>query len=146
MWRTTGAVVGASDAGAHLDFLATFNYSTALLGKAVREYGVIPLEEAVYRISGEQADLYGLRDRGRLVPGAHADVVVFDPDTVGPEPIVSREDLPGGSWRLYGGATGIDRVLVAGEEVVRRGELTDARPGTVLRSGHDTDTVTIPAG
>jgi len=146
VWRDDRAIIGASDAGAHLDFLATFNYATALLGNAVRDYGVIPLEEAVYRISGEQADLYGLRDRGRLVAGAHADIVVFDPETVGPEPIVSREDLPGGGWRLYGGATGIERVLVAGQEVVRGGELTDARPGTVLRSGRDTATVTVPGG
>ena len=146
VWRDDRAIIGASDAGAHLDFLATFNYATALLGNAVREYGVIPLEEAVYRISGEQADLYGLRDRGRLLEGAHADVVVFDPETVGPEPIVSKEDLPGGGWRLFGGATGIERVLVGGQEVVRGGELTDARPGTVLRSGRDTDTVTVPAG
>ncbi len=84
------------------------------------------------------ARLYGLVDRGRLVEGAHADIVVIDPEQVGPEPVVSRVDLPAGGWRLYGGATGIDHVLVNGVEVVTDGVIGDARPGTVLRSGRDT--------
>jgi N-acyl-D-aspartate/D-glutamate deacylase len=142
VWRDERAVVGASDAGAHLDFLATFNYSTVLLGQPVRERGLIPIEEAVRLLTDVPARLYGLKARGRLAEGWHADVVVIDPETVGAQPVRMRFDLPTGAPRLYGGADGIDHVLVNGTEIVDHGEFTDARPGTLLRSGRDTETVT----
>jgi len=143
VWRDPRAIIGASDAGAHLDFLATFNYPTILLRRAVVDLGLLSWEEAVALMTDAPARLYGLVDRGRLVEGAHADVVVVDPDRVGPEPVVSRVDLPAGGWRLYGGATGIDHVLVNGVEVVTDGTIGEARPGTVLRSGRDTVAVSV---
>jgi N-acyl-D-aspartate/D-glutamate deacylase len=142
VWRDGRAVVGASDAGAHLDFLATFNYSTMLLGKPVRERGLLPIEEAVHLLTDIPARLYGVKERGRLADGWRADVTVIDPDTVGAQPVRMRFDLPTGAPRLYGGADGIDHVLVNGVEIVDHGEFTDARPGTLLRSGRDTETVT----
>ncbi|GIT46992.1 MAG: hypothetical protein Ct9H300mP12_15770 [Acidimicrobiales bacterium] len=84
-----------------------------------------------------QADLYGLVDRGRLVEGAHADVVLIDEATVESDPVSMRPDLPGGAARLYAGATGVDDVLVGGVPVVASGAFTDHRPGRVLRSGTD---------
>lgn len=138
VWRDDRALIGASDAGAHLDLLATFNYTTAMLSKAVREHEVLGLEEAVHLITQAPARLYGMVDRGVLRAGAHADVVVFDPATVAPGPVQTRNDLPTGAGRVYGEATGIDHVLVAGEEIVTGSEFTDARPGHVLRSGTDT--------
>ena len=146
VWRDSRAVVGASDAGAHLDFLATFNYSTVLLGQPVRERGLMPIEEAVRLLTDVPARLYGLKERGRLTEGWHADVVVIDPETVGAQPVRMRFDLPTGAPRLYGGADGIDHVLVNGTEIVDHGEFTDARPGTLLRSGRDSQTVTVPGG
>jgi N-acyl-D-aspartate/D-glutamate deacylase len=146
VWRDGRAIVGASDAGAHLDFLATFNYSTALLGKAVRQRGLLPIEEAVHLLTDVPARLYGLRERGRLAPGWHADVVVLDPETIAPAEVRMRFDLPAGAPRLFGGAEGIDHVLVNGNEIVDHGEFTDARPGTLLRSGRDTDTVEAGRG
>jgi N-acyl-D-aspartate/D-glutamate deacylase len=146
VWRDGRAVIGASDAGAHLDFLATFNYSTALLGAAVRERGLLPIEEAVHLLTDVPARLYGLRERGRLQEGWHADIVVIDPSTVGPHPVRMRFDLPTGAPRLFGAADGIDHVLVNGTEIVDHGEFTDARPGTLLRSGRDTETVPVPGG
>jgi N-acyl-D-aspartate/D-glutamate deacylase len=146
VWRDKRAIVGASDAGAHLDFLATFNYSSALLGKAVRERGLLPIEEAVQMLTDTPARLYGIRDRGRLQPGYFADVVVIDPTTVGPGEVRMRFDLPGGAPRLFGDAIGIEHVLVNGAEIVDHGEFTDARPGTLLRSGRDTETVTAAGG
>ena len=143
VWRDPRSIIGASDAGAHLDFLATFNYPTVLLRRAVVELELLSWEEAVALMTDAPARLYGLTDRGRLVPGAHADVVVIDPERVGPEPIVSRTDLPAGGWRLYGGATGVDHVLVNGREVVTDGVIGDDRPGTVLRSGRDTAAVKV---
>jgi N-acyl-D-aspartate/D-glutamate deacylase len=146
VWRDKRAIVGASDAGAHLDFLATFNYSTVLLGGPVRQRKLMPIEEAVHLLTDVPARLYGVKERGRLVEGWFADVVVIDPETVGAQPVRMRFDLPTGAPRLYGGADGIDHVLVNGTEIVDHGEFTDARPGTLFRSGRDTETVTVPGG
>jgi N-acyl-D-aspartate/D-glutamate deacylase len=146
VWRDERAIVGASDAGAHLDFLATFNYATALLGKAVRQRELMTMEEAIRLLTDVPARLYGLRERGRLETGWRADVVVLDPTTIGPAEVRMRFDLPGGAPRLYGEAHGIDHVLVNGSEIVDHGAFTDARPGTLLRSGRDTETVTVPGG
>jgi N-acyl-D-aspartate/D-glutamate deacylase len=145
-WRDPRAVIGASDAGAHLDFLATFNYATVLLAEPVRKRGLLPIEEAVRLLTDVPARLYGLKERGRLQTGWHADVVVIDPETIDTEPVRMRFDLPTGAPRLYGNAVGIDHVLVNGTEIVDHGEFTDARPGTVLRSGRDTETVSVPGG
>jgi N-acyl-D-aspartate/D-glutamate deacylase len=142
VWRDPRAIVGASDAGAHLDMIDSFSFSTTLLAKAVREHELMAIEEAVAHLTSRPADLYGLRDRGRLVDGAHADVVVFDPTTVGPGPVHTRFDLPGGAGRVYGGAVGIEHVLVNGQRCVHGAELLSARPGSLLRSGRDTVTVT----
>ncbi len=143
VWRDGRTLVGASDAGAHLDMIDSFGYATTLLAKAVREHGLLPIEEAVALLAAAPADLYGLVDRGRLVEGARADLVVFDPDTVGPAPVETRFDLPGGAGRVYGGAVGVGHVLVNGVPVVDGGQLLDARPGTLLRSGVDTRTVAV---
>ena len=142
VWRDGHAVVGASDTGAHLDFLATFNYSTMLLGHPVRERGLLPIEEAIHLLTDVPARLYGVKERGRLADGWLADITIIDPETVGAHPVRMRFDLPTGAPRLYGGADGIDHVLVNGVEIVDHGEFTDARPGTLLRSGRDTETVT----
>jgi N-acyl-D-aspartate/D-glutamate deacylase len=141
IWRDGRAVVGASDAGAHLDMLSTFTYSTSML-RACRERALMGLEEAVHLLTDRQARLYGLRDRGRIAEGWFADLVIFDEARVAPEPVVWRNDLPAGAGRLYAGAEGIEHVLVNGTEIVRKSELTGERPGSLLRSGRDTDTVT----
>jgi N-acyl-D-aspartate/D-glutamate deacylase len=140
VWRDERAVVGASDAGAHLDMLSTFNFSTSML-EGVREHELMPLEEAVHFLTDVPARLYGLRERGRIAEGWHADVVVFDADSIGPGPVEWRNDMPAGAGRLYGGAVGIEHVLVNGTEIVDGTEVTGATPGVVFRSGRDTDTV-----
>ncbi|HSS09101.1 MAG TPA: amidohydrolase family protein [Acidimicrobiales bacterium] len=140
VWQDERAVIGASDAGAHLDMLSTFNYTSVLLEEGVRNHQLLSLEAAIRLITDVPARLYGLRDRGRLAEGAAADVVILDEDTVASAPVHTRTDLPGGAARLYAGAIGIDHVLVNGVEIVGGGSLTDARPGTLLRSGRDTYT------
>jgi N-acyl-D-aspartate/D-glutamate deacylase len=142
VWRDPRAVIGASDAGAHLDLLATFNYVPILLGEGVRRRQLLALEEAVRLVTDVPARLYGLTGRGRVAEGWQADLVVFDPDTIAARPIETRVDLPGGAARLYGEADGIHHVFVNGTELVHEGHLTDARPGRLLRSGRDTETVT----
>jgi N-acyl-D-aspartate/D-glutamate deacylase len=143
IWRDPRSLIGASDAGAHLDMIAAFRYSTGFLQEAVREQGLLPLEEAVHKLTAAPARLYGVRDRGVLREGAHADVVVFDPATVGATEVGTRFDLPGGAGRLYADATGIHDVLVAGQQIAIDGEYTGVRPGRVLRSGTDTRTPTL---
>ena len=144
VWSDPRTVIGASDAGAHLDMIDTFTCSTSLLGPAVRDKGLLPLEEAVHQITDVPACLYGLRGRGRISEGWRADLVVFDAERIGPGPLHTRYDLPAGAGRLYAEAEGIDCVLVNGVEVVRGKEFTDARPGTILRSGRHTETVEVP--
>jgi N-acyl-D-aspartate/D-glutamate deacylase len=146
VWRDPRTIIGASDAGAHLDMIDTFTCSTSLLGPAVREKELLSWEEAIHQLTQIPAELYGIVDRGLLAEGMHADVVVFDPERVGPGPVHVKHDLPAGAARLYAEADGIEHVLVNGVEVVRGKEFTDARPGTLLRSGRDTETVPVPAG
>jgi N-acyl-D-aspartate/D-glutamate deacylase len=86
---------------------------------------------------------YGLAHRGRVTPGWFADVVVFDPDEAGSRATELRRDLPGGGERLCAGSRGIGHVFVGGREVITDGADTGERPGRVLRSGHDTETVTL---
>jgi len=138
VWRDGRAIVGASDAGAHLDMIDSYSYATTLLGRAVRERRLLPLPEAIALLTDVPARLYGLKQRGRVTPGWHADLVILDPERIGPGPVHTRFDLPGGAGRLYGEAEGIEHVLVNGVEAVRHGAFLDARPGTLLRSGRDT--------
>jgi N-acyl-D-aspartate/D-glutamate deacylase len=144
LWRDDRTVIGASDAGAHLDLIDTFAQTTQVLGNGVRRRGLLGLEEAVRQLTDVPARLYGLRERGRLLEGWRADVVVFDPATIDTGPVYTRFDLPTGAGRLYADALGIDAVLVNGVPIVRHGEPTGALPGTVLRSGRDTQSVAVP--
>jgi len=145
-WTDPRTIVGASDAGAHLDMINTFAYSTALLGPAVRERSLMTLEEAIHQLTDVPARHYGIRERGRLAIGWHADVTVFDPDEVGLGELYTRNDLPQDEMRLYADAFGIERVFVNGTEIVRDGELTGAHPGAIIRSGRDCDTIEVPGG
>ncbi len=152
-WKARGeilldprVVVGASDAGAHLDIGTAFAYSTKLLAEGVRERGIMTLEQAVQQLAQVPARLYGFKDRGELREGMAADLVVFDAERVDRGPVESRADLPGGASRLYAEALGVDAVVVAGVDVVRNGKLTGERPGRILRSGRDTVTVNLPGG
>ncbi len=138
IWRDPRAVVGASDAGAHLDLFLSANYATHMLSEAVVKRGLLPLEEAVHLLTEVPAGLYGLVDRGTIVEGAFADLAVLDEARVGSEPETIRADLPGGASRLYAAATGVTHVVCNGSRVVADGEFTTARPGRLLRSGRDT--------
>ena len=140
LWADERTVIGASDAGAHLDMIDTFAFSTQVLGNGVREHGVISLEDGVHQITQVPAEMLGLRERGVLREGWHADIVIFDPAEVGPGPTYFRTDLPANEPRVYADALGVHHVFVNGTQIVRNGEHTGARPGKTLRSGVDTYT------
>ena len=141
VWRDPRVVVGGSDAGAHLDMMCGAVYSTEMIAEAVRRRQLLGMEEAIRLLTDVPARLYGLRERGRIADGWHADLVVLDPETIAPGATRTRHDLPGGAPRLYAEAVGVDRVIVGGTTVLADGATTGATPGTLLRSGRDTDTV-----
>ena len=132
-------VLGLSDAGAHASQLCDACFSTHLLGRWVREKQAIRLEEAVRMLTSRAAEVLGITDRGRLAVGAPADVVVFDPDTVGASKLRRVRDLPGGAERLVSDASGIDAVVVNGVILRREGrdavDADGALPGKLLRNG-----------
>lgn len=138
-------LVGASDAGAHMDMIDSFAFSTKMLEKC-REYSLMNLERAVHLMTQVPAEYFGLKERGLLREGFHADVVVFDAQTVACGEVYTRYDLPGTTehGRIYAEAIGIDAVIVNGQVLIRDNAVTQARPGTVLRSGRDSETVAIP--
>ena len=140
-WRDQRCVVGASDAGAHLDMINSFAFATQLLGECSRTRGLISLEEAVQCITQTPARQFGLTGRGELKVGNHADLVAFDPATVGCGPIEIRHDLPENQPRLFADAEGIKLVIVNGRTVVANKALTGELGGKVLHSGRDTHTV-----
>jgi N-acyl-D-aspartate/D-glutamate deacylase len=145
--RDPRVVIGASDAGAHMDMMVGADFPTRCMAELVRERGVFTLEALVHQVTDRLARLYGIRHRGRVEEGYWADLVVFDPETVGAGPLRTVRDLPAGAPRLKTESTGVHSVLVAGEAVVEDGKLTGATPGRLLRSGRDTDTVPArPAG
>jgi N-acyl-D-aspartate/D-glutamate deacylase len=143
LWRDGRTIIGASDAGAHLDVTDTFAMHTLFLAEAVRSRQLLSLEEAIWHITDVPARFYGITGRGRIADGWRADLVVLDPTTVGPGSIEFRADLPAGGRRLYSEPTGIEATLVNGVVTTRHGALTGATAGTVLRSGVDTETVAI---
>ncbi|MDX1580145.1 MAG: amidohydrolase family protein, partial [Alphaproteobacteria bacterium] len=138
-WCDDRAIIGASDAGAHLDMINTFAFSTQLLGNGVRERKLLPLEEAIRRITAVPAERFGIKDRGRIAPGMIADITVFRPDIIDCGPISMRADLPEGEARLYADAIGVDHVIINGQVVVEGGQSTGTIPGRVLRGGRDTE-------
>ena len=132
-------VVGLSDAGAHASQLCDACATTYLLKRWVREKKALGLERAVRMITSRPAEVFGIAGRGRLAPGLAADVVVFDPDTVGDGPLERVYDFPGGADRLISRAEGIDAVIVNGTVIRRAGEdrvsPSGPLPGRLLRNG-----------
>jgi N-acyl-D-amino-acid deacylase len=123
--------IGASDGGAHLASFSTYGDTGYLFSEFVRKAGALSLEQAVAKITGETADIWGLKDRGRLAPGLAADIVVFDPDTIARGEEEPAFDMPGDGMRYVRGARGIDTVLVNGEVAYAGGAYTASRSGVV---------------
>ena len=119
LWADRRVVIGGSDAGAHLDMMRTFACYVTFIAEAVRKRNLLSLPDAIHLITDVPAQLYGLNSRGRIAPGYYADLLVFDLETMGPGVVEARKDLPGGGWRLYSEAVGIDHTFVNGVEISR---------------------------
>jgi N-acyl-D-aspartate/D-glutamate deacylase len=141
LWEEPDVLLGGSDAGAHLDRLCGSAYPTRFLADCIRGRSLVSLERAVNLMTDVPARLFGLRERGRIAPNYWADLVVFDPETVGAHPARVVHDLPGGSKRLLADPIGVRSVYVNGIETISDGVVLGPTPGTVLRSGRDTETV-----
>ena len=133
--RHPHAAVALSDAGAHLSFLCDAGFGLHLFGHWARERGDLTLEEAVRAVTGAVAGAYRIPDRGTLVPGAWADLILFDPATVGRGPKRRVHDLPTGASRLDTPAVGLHGVWVNGVRVVDANGLRPeaGHPGKLLR-------------
>jgi len=129
------AALGLGDAGAHLAFLCDAGFGLHLLGHWVRERSDLTLEQGVQMLTSRLADAYRIPDRGRLVPGAHADIMMFDEKTVGRGNKHHVSDLPAGASRVDIPPIGVKGVWVNGERVVdESGALADCgKPGTLIR-------------
>ena len=132
-------IIALSDAGAHASQLCDACYSTYLLGHWVRDKKTFTVEQAVHNLTQRPAEMFGITDRGLLALGRPADVVVFDPKTVGPGPLKRVYDMPAGADRLVSEASGIDVVIVNGKLIRRDGKDAladnDKLPGRLLRHG-----------
>ena len=128
-------LVALGDGGAHVDMLCDAGYPTYLLGTWVRERQALTLEEGVRRLTSDPADVFGIRDRGRLAPGLAADLVIFDAARVGSTNRGERRfDLPGGAQRMVMPSRGVEHTVVNGVVTWADGKLTGAAAGQVLRS------------
>jgi N-acyl-D-aspartate/D-glutamate deacylase len=132
-------IIALSDAGAHAGQLCDACYATYLLGHWVRDKKTFTVEQAVHHLTQRPAEMFGITDRGVLADGRPADVVVFDPKTVGPGTLKRVYDLPAGADRLVSEANGIAAVIVNGMVIRRDGKDTvaanDKLPGRLLRHG-----------
>jgi N-acyl-D-amino-acid deacylase len=129
------ALPGISDGGAHTKFVTTARFASELLGHWVRDHQIMSLEEAHWRLSAYPAQAVGLRDRGWLGEGKPADIIIYDPDTVGAQPQERLFDYPADEWRLVQKALGYDRIIVNGKTTFIDGICTDETPGKLLRHG-----------
>jgi N-acyl-D-amino-acid deacylase len=124
--------IGASDAGAHVSQFCGAGDTSDLLDLYVRRRGDMTLERAVYRMTGELADAWGIANRGLIREGYAADLVIFDPETISRDKEQFVPDFPGEARRYVCHATGVDAVIVNGAIVREAGQYTDARAGVFV--------------
>ena len=119
------SLVSLSDAGAHLTFFNDAGFGLHLLGHWARDLGLMSLQQAVHKLTAQPAKVLGLKDRGHLRVGFAADLLLFDPTTVGRGPKHRVFDLPGGAARLNTLATGVHGVWVNGQLIADQQGLKD---------------------
>ena len=124
-------IVGTSDGGAHLARDDGADWSSYFLRSWVLDRKVWTLEEGIRQITAIPASVLGLTDRGVIRPGGWADLMIFDPATIGPWKKEFVHDLPGGVGRFKAWGKGVKATVVNGQPIVLDGELTGRLPGHV---------------
>ena len=124
------STVSLSDAGAHLSLLCDAGYGLDFLGKWTRDLRILSLEEAIYKLTGKQADICRIPRRGKLLPGYYADMILFDPEKVGTSKSIREADLPGNSNRLIVKPLGITGIWVNGSNYLHHNQ----HNGRLIRS------------
>jgi len=130
--RDPRMIIGTSDGGAHLARDDGSDWSSYFLGSWVRDRKVWTLEEGIRQITQMPAALLGFADRGVIRPGGWADLMVFDPETIGPWKKEFVHDLPGGVGRFKAWGKGVKATIVNGQPIVLDGQLTDRLPGHIV--------------
>jgi len=123
---------GASDAGAHVTQFCGTGDTTHLLEHYVRETGLMSLERAIHRMTGEVAADWGLNDRGTLEVGKAADVVIFDPEHVSVSDEEFVDDFPGEARRYVRRSAGYHSVYVNGELTYSAAGYSEIRAGRIV--------------
>ena len=135
VFRHPGTLVGLGDAGAHVTSICDSSMTTYVLGYWCRERGALTLEEAVRRLSSEPAEVVGIPRRGRLAPGAYADVNVIDLAGLEMEVPEFVSDFPAAAGRWTQRARGYAYTIVNGQIVIEEGRHTGRLPGRLVRGG-----------
>jgi N-acyl-D-amino-acid deacylase len=133
MLRNPHTIIGSADSGAHVSQIIDSSIPTFFMAHWVRNEKAFTLEEGVRKLTFDPAFAWGFSDRGLIAPGMVADLVIFDPDRIGPDLPKAAYDLPSGAVRLKQKAVGISATIVAGTVLLRDGEHTGAHPGRLLR-------------
>lgn len=126
--RSPATLVSGSDAGAHLQMFCAAGDSTLLLTRFVAERGDLTLEEAIHQLTGMQAEVLGLGDRGIIAPGKAADIVIFRLDELRYGGEVLAFDVPGGRSRLTRAPGGYRYTIINGTVVQENGQATGELP------------------
>ena len=137
--RNMHMIIGTGDGGAHADRDDGAEWSTYFIRTWLLERKQFSLEDGIRRITHIPAMITGLKGRGLLARGYHADIMMFDPARIGLGKKSLVRDMPGGEERWQVGCEGVQRVLVNGEVIVENNKLTGARAGRILRVGNPTN-------
>ena len=135
-WRlmqSANCLPGLGDAGAHVGEIIDADSTTFVLASLARDRGIMSIPEAVHKLTGMPASVLGLRERGQVKEGWHADLNIIDLEALGSTQPVYLNDFPYNGGRFVVGSTGYDATIVGGQVVIQKGKLTGQRPGRVIR-------------
>jgi len=131
--KQPNVMIGASDGGAHILSFSTYGDTGYLFSKFVRDSQSLSIETAIRKITAEPAEIWGIQDRGQLIPGYIADITIFDPETIDRGPEYYVQDVPGDGYRYTRDAIGVSHVLIGGAVAFEKSVgYTQARTGQIV--------------
>ena len=131
--KQPNVMIGASDGGAHILSFSTYGDTGYLFSKFVRDSESLNIETAIRKITAEPAEIWGIQDRGQLVPGYIADITIFDPETIDRGDEYYVQDVPGDGYRYTRDAIGVSHVLIGGAVAFEKSVgYTQARTGQIV--------------